>query len=73
MKEATPSERILALARERKIIRPRDIGKIPTCDVIDLGGYARYWHTEQDTPAHCSPLALAKVGWVMLEWLKQVK
>jgi Peptidase family M28 len=50
-----------------------DIGKIPTCDIIDFRGYLRYWHTEQDTPAHCSPLALAKVGWVMLEWLKQAK
>jgi hypothetical protein len=53
-------------------LRLHDIGKIPTCDVIDFPGY-RFWHTEQDTPAHCSPLALAKVGWVMLEWLKQVK
>jgi predicted transcriptional regulator of viral defense system len=36
MKEATPSERILALARERKIIRPRDIGKIPTMHLARL-------------------------------------
>ena len=54
-------------------IRLHDIGRIPTCDIIDFSGYAKYWHTEQDTPAHCSALALAKVGWVMLEWLKQVK
>ncbi len=54
-------------------LRLHDIGKIPTCDIIDFSGYRAYWHTEQDTPAHCSPLALAKVGWVMLEWLKQAK
>jgi hypothetical protein len=50
-----------------------DIAKIPTCDIIDLSGYARFWHTQQDTPEHCSPLSLAKVGWVMLEWLKQAQ
>ncbi len=49
-----------------------DVGKIPTCDIIDFD-YMDYWHTEQDTPAHCSALSLAKVGWVMQEWLKQVK
>src|ERR1700722_3466765 len=36
MKEATPSEGILALARERKIIRPRDLGKIPTMHLVRL-------------------------------------
>jgi predicted transcriptional regulator of viral defense system len=36
MKEATPSERILAMARERKIIRPRDIGKIPSMHLVRL-------------------------------------
>jgi glutaminyl-peptide cyclotransferase len=54
-------------------LRLHDIGKIPTCDIIDFSGYRRYWHTQQDTKDHCSPLALAKVGWVMLEWLKQAK
>jgi glutaminyl-peptide cyclotransferase len=54
-------------------LRLHDIGKIPTCDIIDFSGYRRYWHTQQDTSDHCSPLALAKVGWVMLEWLKQAK
>ncbi|HEV2972740.1 MAG TPA: M28 family peptidase [Pirellulales bacterium] len=48
-----------------------EIAKIPTCAVIDFD--YPYWRTEQDTPLHCSPLALAKVGWVMLEWLKQAK
>jgi glutaminyl-peptide cyclotransferase len=32
-----------------------------------------YWHTQADTPDKCSALSLAKVGWVVLEWLKQVK
>ncbi|HXP85655.1 MAG TPA: type IV toxin-antitoxin system AbiEi family antitoxin domain-containing protein [Bryobacteraceae bacterium] len=36
MKEATPPERILALARERKIIRPRDLGKIPSMHLLRL-------------------------------------
>ncbi len=52
-------------------LRLHDIGKIPTCDIIDFD--YPYWHTEGDTPEHCSALSLAKVGWVMLEWLKQVK
>ena len=46
-----------------------DIAQIPTCDIIDFD--YPYWHTEQDTPRHCSPLSLAKVGWVLEEWLRQ--
>ena len=55
-----------------------DIAKIPACDVIDFD-YTRprsrlsYWHTEADTPDKCSALSLAKVGWVILEWIKQAK
>lgn len=45
-----------------------DIAKIPTCDVIDFD--YEFWHTEQDTPDKCSDLSLAKVGWVVHEWLK---
>ncbi len=52
-------------------VRLHEIAKIPTCAVVDLD--YPYWRTQQDTPAHCSPLALAKVGWVMLEWLRQAK
>lgn len=52
-------------------LRLHDIGKIPTCDVISFKAYLPYWHTTQDTPEHCSALSLAKVGWVMQEWLKQ--
>ena len=54
-------------------LRLHEIGKIPTCDVISFLTYLPYWHTEQDTPAHCSALSLAKVGWVMQEWLKQAE
>jgi hypothetical protein len=45
-----------------------DIAKIPTCDIIDFD--YPHWHTEQDVPSNCSPLSLAKVGWVLQEWLK---
>ncbi|MDH3717326.1 MAG: M28 family peptidase [Planctomycetota bacterium] len=51
-----------------------DVGKIPTCEIIDFDypkfPVNRYWHTDQDTPDKCSGTSLAKVGWVMLEWLK---
>ncbi len=52
-----------------------DIAKIPTCDIIDFdypvpGARNTYWHTTNDTPQHCSALSLAKVGWVLHEWLK---
>jgi hypothetical protein len=48
-----------------------DLGKIPCIDVIDFD--YRHWHTEGDTPANCSPLSMAKVGWVISEWLKGAK
>jgi len=44
-----------------------DIGRIPTCDIIDFDYPA--WHTQGDTPERCSALSLAKVGWVVREWL----
>ena len=52
-----------------------DFGKIPACDIIDFKYRSRdnrtnYWHTTQDTPDKCSALSLAKVGWVVHEWLK---
>lgn len=46
----------------------RNIGKIPTCDIIDFD--YPFWHTTRDTPAQCAPSSLAKVGWVVYEWLK---
>ncbi len=46
-----------------------DVAKIPACDLIDFS--YKPWHTQQDTPEHCSALSLAKVGWVLQEWLKE--
>jgi glutaminyl-peptide cyclotransferase len=48
-----------------------DVGGIPCIDVIDFSYPA--WHTRADTPERCSPLSLAKVGWVIREWLKTAK
>ena len=45
-----------------------EIARIPTIDIIDFD-YPP-WHTEQDTPENCSALSLARVGWVLHEWLK---
>ena len=45
-----------------------NVGKIPTIDLIDFD-YPP-WHTMGDTPDKCSALSLAKVGWVVHEWLK---
>ena len=52
-------------------VKLRNIGGIPTCDLIDMN-YPQ-WHTQADDPAHCSALSLAKVGWVLQEWLKSLK
>src|SRR4051812_21573341 len=46
----------------------RNTAKIPTCDVIDFD-YPQ-WHTTLDNPQHCAGSSLAKVGWVVYEWLK---
>jgi glutaminyl-peptide cyclotransferase len=48
-----------------------NIGHIPCIDLIDFN-YPP-WHTQADTPDQCSPLSLAKVGWVIREWLQQAK
>ncbi len=48
-----------------------NIGRIPCCNVIDFD-YPP-WHTRDDTPRQCSDLSLAKVGWVIREWLKAVE
>lgn len=54
-----------------------NVAKIPTCDIIDFDyprpGRVNYWHTTKDVPENCSALSLAKVGWVLHEWLKQQK
>jgi Zn-dependent M28 family amino/carboxypeptidase len=54
------------------------IAKIPTTDIIDFdyptpSARRSYWHTRDDTVDKCSALSLAKVGWVLQEWLKEVK
>ncbi|MFV2066071.1 MAG: M28 family peptidase, partial [Pirellulales bacterium] len=49
----------------------RNIAKIPTCDIIDFD--YDYWHTEGDAPNKCSATSLAKVGRVVLEWLRTVR
>lgn len=71
------------IARRRHEIRDdhmmlHNVAKIPACDIIDfdygpIGRRRSYWHTTQDTPDKCSALSLAKVGWVVLEWLKQLQ
>ncbi len=48
-----------------------NIGGISCCDIIDFD--YPHWHTAADTPEQCSALSLAKVGWVVHEWLKTVK
>ncbi len=48
-----------------------DVAKIPACDLIGMDTYLKYWHTQGDTPEHCSALSLAKVGWVLQEWLRE--
>jgi glutaminyl-peptide cyclotransferase len=44
-----------------------NIAGIPACDIIDFDYPA--WHTRADTVERCSALSLAKVGWVIREWL----
>lgn len=48
-----------------------NIGGIPIVDIIDFD--YPYWHTMEDVPENCSAESLAKVGWVMVEWLKTLK
>jgi glutaminyl-peptide cyclotransferase len=48
-----------------------NLGGIPCIDIIDFD-YPP-WHTQGDTPEKCSALSLAKVGWVIREWLKTAK
>ncbi len=53
-----------------------NIAKIPTIDIIDFDyptplDSNRYWHTQKDIPENCSADSLAKVGRVLLEWIKR--
>lgn len=54
-----------------------EVGRIPACDIIDFDyprlGARSYWHTEADTADKCSAESLAKVGWVVYEWLKRLR
>jgi hypothetical protein len=61
------------IARQKHLVQDdhlplRNVAKIPTCDIIDFDYPA--WHTTADTAAQCSGQSLAKVGWVVYEWLK---
>jgi hypothetical protein len=49
----------------------RSVGRIPCIDVIDFD--YPFWHTQGDTSDKCSALSLAKVGWVIREWLRTVR
>ncbi|MFM7249184.1 MAG: M28 family peptidase [Planctomycetaceae bacterium] len=49
----------------------RNIGKIPTADVIDFDYPA--WHTTRDTADACSGESLEAVGSVVLQWLREQK
>ena len=68
------------IPRRRHTIRDdhlmlHQIARIPSAVLIDFdyvkpGTRQSYWHTREDTPDKCSALSLAKVGWVVLEWLR---
>jgi len=47
----------------------RNIGRIPTCEIIDFDYPA--WHTTRDTPEQCSAESLEVVGRVVLAWLRE--
>ncbi len=47
----------------------RNIGRIPTCDIIDFDYPA--WHTTRDLPDQCSAESLEAVGKVVLAWLRE--
>jgi glutaminyl-peptide cyclotransferase len=73
VKEFLPRAKYLVSADDHMPLH--NLGKIPTCDVIDFVNSSgtpppMTWHTTKDDPQHCAPSSLAKVGWVMYEWLK---
>ncbi len=47
----------------------RNLGKIPTADIIDFDYPA--WHTTHDTATACSGESLEAVGSVVLQWLRE--
>ncbi len=73
VKEFVPRSKFLVSADDHMPLR--NTAKIPTCDIIDfVDAYGNppptTWHTTKDDPQHCAPSSLAKVGWVVYEWLK---
>ncbi len=48
----------------------RNIGGIPSCEIIDFGFTELEWHTTRDLPAACSADSLETVGRVVLAWLR---
>jgi Zn-dependent M28 family amino/carboxypeptidase len=73
VKEFKPRAKFLVSADDHLPLR--NVGKIPTCDVIDFVDSSGNpppptWHTTKDDPQHCAPSSLAKVGWVIYEWIK---
>lgn len=74
VREFVPRQRHTVLDDHLQI---HDRAGIPCCDIIDfdypsIRSRQSYWHTTHDTPDKCSALSLAKVGWVLHEWLKQL-
>jgi Zn-dependent M28 family amino/carboxypeptidase len=71
------------IPKERHKIRDdhlplNSIARIRTCDIIDFDyptveSKNAFWHTEQDVPENCSADSLTQVGWVLLEWLKEME
>jgi hypothetical protein len=71
------------IPKERHKIRDdhlplNSIARIRTCDIIDFDyptadSKNAYWHTTQDVPENCSADSLTQVGWVLLEWLKEME
>ena len=54
----------------------RNIGRIPTIDIIDFEYPDRrnsYWHTTKDVVENCSAESLGKVGLVVQHWLRSKK
>jgi hypothetical protein len=54
----------------------RNKAHIPTCDIIDFvdafgNPPPTTWHTTHDTPENCASSSLAKVGWVVYEWIRE--
>ena len=73
IKEFLPRSKFLVSQDDHMPLR--NTAKIPTCDIIDFVDSSGNpppitWHTTKDDPQHCAPSSLAKVGWVLYEWLK---